>query len=156
VIITRAFQQIACVDKDPGELSERHLAYREQAEQFDRELNQCNVTVRVAVDSNGHSRWFGRLLELRGSICKSEIPPRFILNESGSGRRIGRVLLRFPMAQDFPRVWFPTLRIVICGNEGLQRKARNWRCKSRPSFSPEQVPVRGKLGTPCPTADAFN
>jgi hypothetical protein len=34
------FQQIALVETETGEVSERRLAHREQAEQFYRELNQ--------------------------------------------------------------------------------------------------------------------
>ena len=56
------FQQIACVDTDTGELSERRLAHREQAEQFYRELKQQNLCARVGMESSGHSRWFERLL----------------------------------------------------------------------------------------------
>jgi transposase len=56
------FQQIACVDTDTGELSERRLAHREQAEQFYRELKRPNLSVRVGMESSGHSRWFERLL----------------------------------------------------------------------------------------------
>jgi transposase len=71
------FQQIACVDTDSGELSERRLAHREQAEQFYRELKQQELWVRVGMESSGHSRWFERLLQELGLSCGSEIPPRF-------------------------------------------------------------------------------
>ena len=37
------FQQIAFVDTETGELSERRLAHREQAEQFYQELKQKNL-----------------------------------------------------------------------------------------------------------------
>jgi hypothetical protein len=60
------FQQIACVDTDTGELSERRLAHREQAEQFYRELKQQNLCARVGLESSGHSRWFERLLQELG------------------------------------------------------------------------------------------
>ena len=56
------FQQIAFVDTDTGELSERRLMRREQAEQFYRELKQQNLSARVGMESSGHSRWFERLL----------------------------------------------------------------------------------------------
>jgi hypothetical protein len=36
-------QQIAFVDTETGELSERRLAHREEAEQLDRELKQQNL-----------------------------------------------------------------------------------------------------------------
>ena len=60
------FQQIACVDTDTGELGERRLAHREEAEQFYRELKQQNLSARVGMESSGHSRWFERLLHELG------------------------------------------------------------------------------------------
>jgi transposase len=62
------FQQIACVDTDTGELSERRLAHREQAEQFYREVKQRNLSARVGMESSGHSRWFERLREELGVL----------------------------------------------------------------------------------------
>ena len=54
------FQQIAFVDTDTGELSERRLEHREPADQFYRELKQKYPAVRVGMESSGHSRWFER------------------------------------------------------------------------------------------------
>ena len=56
------FQQIAFVDTDTGELSERRLGHREQGEEFYQELKQRNVAVRVGMEASGHARWFERLL----------------------------------------------------------------------------------------------
>src|SRR5215510_6295335 len=61
-----SFQQIAFVDTDTGEVSERRLGHREQAEQFYRDLKQRNQAVRVGIESSGHSRWFERLLHELG------------------------------------------------------------------------------------------
>ena len=55
------FQQIAFVDTDTGELSERRLSHREEAEQFYVGLKQRSA-VRVGMEASGHSRWFERLL----------------------------------------------------------------------------------------------
>ena len=60
MIIIRGFQQIAFVDTESGELTERRLAHREQAEQFYRELKQQSV--RVGMEASGRSRWFECLL----------------------------------------------------------------------------------------------
>ena len=60
------FQQIAWVDTDTGELGERRLAHREEAEQFYRELKQRNVACEWGWKSSGHSRWFERLLHELG------------------------------------------------------------------------------------------
>src|SRR5580765_3978639 len=56
------FQQIACVNTDTGELNERRLEHREQAEQYYREQKQRNLSARVGMESSGHSRRFERLL----------------------------------------------------------------------------------------------
>jgi len=51
-------QQIAFLDTDTGELRERRLGHREEAEQFYRELRRQNLAVRVGMESSGHARWF--------------------------------------------------------------------------------------------------
>ncbi len=84
------FQQIAYVDTDTGELSERRLAHREQAEQFYRELKQRNLAVRVGMESSGHSRWFERLLHELGFELWIGDAARFAPSECASKRRIAR------------------------------------------------------------------
>ena len=56
------FQQIAWVDTETGELQERRLQHREEAESFYRELVSRSVQVRVGMEASGHGRWFERLL----------------------------------------------------------------------------------------------
>ncbi len=56
------FQQIAFVDSESGEVRERRLVHREEAEQFYRQLQQQGLQVRVGMEASGHSRWFERLL----------------------------------------------------------------------------------------------
>ncbi len=56
------FQQIAFVDTDTGELNERKLGHREEAEQFYRQLEVRGKKVRVGMEASGHARWFERLL----------------------------------------------------------------------------------------------
>jgi transposase len=63
-----AFQQIALVDTDSGELQERRLQHREEAEKFYRDLAAQGIKVRVGMEASGQARWFERLLaELNGS-----------------------------------------------------------------------------------------
>jgi len=57
-----AFQQIAFVDTDTGELQERRLQHREEAEKFYRELAVQGMKARVGMEASGHARWFERLL----------------------------------------------------------------------------------------------
>ena len=56
------FQQIAYVDSETGELQERRLGHREEAEKFYRELAAQGKKVRVGMEASGHARWFERLL----------------------------------------------------------------------------------------------
>ena len=58
------FQQIACVDTESGELTERRLAHREQAEQFYRELKQRSV--RVGMEASGQA--LVRMLARRAAV----------------------------------------------------------------------------------------
>ena len=48
------FQQIAYVDTETGELGERRLAHREEAEQFYREF--AGQRVRLGMEASGHAR----------------------------------------------------------------------------------------------------
>ncbi len=57
-----AFQPIAFVDIETGELQERRLQHREEAEKFYRELAAQGIKVRVGMEASGHARWFERLL----------------------------------------------------------------------------------------------
>ena len=57
-----AFQQIALVNTDGGELQERRLQHREEAEKFYRDLAATGMKVRVGMEASGHARWFERLL----------------------------------------------------------------------------------------------
>ena len=56
------FQQIAYVDSETGELQERRLQHREEAEKFYRELAAQQMKVCVGMEASGHARWFERLL----------------------------------------------------------------------------------------------
>ena len=57
-----SFQQIAFVDTETGELQERRLQHREEAEKFYRDLAARGMAVRVGMEASGHARWFERLL----------------------------------------------------------------------------------------------
>ncbi|MCU1298767.1 MAG: transposase [Acidobacteriaceae bacterium] len=56
------FQQITFVDTDTGELQERRIQHREEAEKFYRDLAAQGMKVRVGMEASGHARWFERLL----------------------------------------------------------------------------------------------
>ncbi|MGC2108299.1 MAG: hypothetical protein WA655_02200 [Candidatus Korobacteraceae bacterium] len=56
------FQQIAYLDSDTGELTEKRLGHREEAERFYRTLVGSGLRVRVGMEASGHGRWFERLM----------------------------------------------------------------------------------------------
>ena len=58
------FQQVSIFDKRTGEIEEKRLQHREEAEQFYRWL--AGQQVRVGMEACGHYPWFERLLEELG------------------------------------------------------------------------------------------
>ena len=113
------FQQIAFVDTDTGELAERRLGHREQAEQFYRELKQRTGAVRVGMESSGQARWFERLLrDLQFELWigdAAEIRTKRVRKQK-TDRQDAQLLLRLLLEDRFPRIWCRTRPIVICGN----------------------------------------
>jgi transposase len=153
------FQQIAGVDTDTGELSERRLAHPEQAEQFYRELQQQHIAVRVGMESSGHSRWFERLLrELQFELWigdPAQIRSKRVRKQK-TDRQDAQLILQLLMENRFPRIWIPDAenrdlrqllwhrhrmvqmrtRVmnqlhVVALNEGLRRKKALWRSAGR-------------------------
>jgi transposase len=57
-----SFQQIAFVDTESGELQERRLQHREEAEKFYRDLAAQGMKVRMGMEASGQARWFERLV----------------------------------------------------------------------------------------------
>jgi len=151
------FQQIAFVDTETGELGERRLMHRAEAEQFYRELKKQNV--RVGMEASGHARWFERLLhELQFELWigdAAEIRTKRVRKQK-TDRQDAQLLLRLLIEDRFPRIWVPDsenrdlrqllwhrhrlvqmrTRVmnqlhVVALNEGLRRKKALWRPAGR-------------------------
>src|SRR5713226_3228912 len=149
------FQQIAFVDTDTGELQERRLEHREEAEKFYRDLGTQGATVRVGMEASGHARWFERLLsELRFELWigdAAEIRTKRVRKQK-TDRQDAQLILRLLLEDRFPQVWVPNwenrdlrqllwhrhrmvqarTRIMnqlqaVALNEGLRCKKRLWR-----------------------------
>ena len=149
------FQQIAAVDTDGGELIERRLQHREQAEAFYRELSDGGSVVRVGMEASGHARWFERLLEeLQFELWigdAAEIRTKRVRKQK-TDRQDAQLILKLMLKDDFPRIWVPSwenrdlrqllwhrhrmvqarTRIMnqlqaVALNEGLRCKKRLWR-----------------------------
>jgi transposase len=153
------FQQIAFVDTDTGELGERRLGHREQAEKFYQELKQRNVAMRVGMEASGHARWFERLLrDLQFELWigdAAEIRTKRVRKQK-TDRQDAQLLLQLMLENRFPRIWVPDAanrdmrqllwhrhrlvqmrtRVmnqlhVVALNEGLRRKKALWRAAGR-------------------------
>jgi len=150
-----AFQQIAFVDTDTGELQERRLQHREEAEKFYRDLAAQGMKVRVGMEASGHARWFERLLaELNFELWigdAAEIRTKRVRKQK-TDRQDAQLILKLMLKDDFPRIWVPSwenrdlrqllwhrhrmvqarTRIMnqlqaVALNEGLRCKKRLWR-----------------------------
>jgi transposase len=150
-----AFQQIAFVDTDTGELRERRLQHREEAEKFYRDLAAQGVKVRVGMEASGQARWFERLLaELNFELWigdAAEIRTRRVRKQK-TDRQDAQLILKLMLKDDFPQIWVPSwenrdlrqllwhrhrmvqarTRIMnqlqaVALNEGLRCKKRLWR-----------------------------
>ncbi|MGO9270265.1 MAG: IS110 family transposase [Terriglobia bacterium] len=150
-----AFQQIAFVDTDTGELQERRLQHREEAEKFYRNLAAQGMKVRVGMEASGHARWFERLLaELNFELWigdAAEIRAKRVRKQK-TDRQDAQLILRLLLENRFPQVWVPNwenrdlrqllwhrhrmmqarTRIMnqlqaVALNEGLRCKKKLWR-----------------------------
>jgi len=167
VIYHPGFQQIVFVETEIGELSERRLEHREQAEAFYRELKQQNLEVRVGMESSGHSRWFERLLHELGFELwigdAAEIRSKRVRKQK-TDRQDAQLILQLMIENRFPRVWVADAenrdlrqllwhrhrlvqmrtRVmnqlhVVPLNEGLRRKKALWRPAGRKEL--ESIPL---------------
>jgi transposase len=151
------FQQIAFVDTETGEVGERRLTHREEAEQFYGTLKERSV--RVGMEASGHARWFERLLtDLQLELWigdAAEIRTKRVRKQK-TDRQDAQLLLRLMMEDRFPRIWVADAanrdlrqllwhrhrlvqmrtRImnqlhVVALNEGVRRKKALWRPAGR-------------------------
>jgi transposase len=159
------FQQVAIFDNQTGELQEKRLQHREEAEQFYGGL--AGQKVRVGMEACGHYPWFERLLaelgfELwlgdAGKIRASEV------RKQKTDRRDAAHLMQLLIENRFPRIWVPSLeerdvrqllvhrhkqvqartRIknqlhALALSQGLQRRRKLWTAAGRVEL--EQLPL---------------
>ncbi|MGA9510890.1 MAG: IS110 family transposase [Candidatus Sulfotelmatobacter sp.] len=149
------FQQIAFVDTETGELQERRLEQREEAEKFYRDLAAQGIKVRVGMEGSGHARWFERLLsELQCELWIGDAAAIHAkrVRKQKPDRQDAQLILRLMLKDDFPHIWVPSwenrdlrqllwhrhrmvqarTRIInqlqsVALNEGLRCRKRLWR-----------------------------
>src|ERR1039458_7312022 len=105
------FQQIAFVDTETGELQERRLEHREEAEKFYRDLGAQGVKIRVGMEASGHAHWFERLLaELEFELWIGDATAIHAkrVRKQKTDRQDAQLILRLMLKDDFPQIWVPS------------------------------------------------
>lgn len=160
-----SFQQIAMVDTETGEHTEKKLTPAE-AEQF---YSQLPGEVVVGVEASGNMLWFERLLARLGHRMRlgdaSQIQAREVRKQK-TDQRAAELILQLLVEDRFPEIWVPSLqerdlrqllkhrhkvvgmrRLVknqlqhLAMNQGLQLKRRLWTKKGRQRL--EELPLKG-------------
>ncbi len=106
------FQQVAIFDNRTGEIQEKRLQHRAEAEQFYRGL--AGQEVRVGMEACGHYPWFERLLEEIGIelwMGDAAQVRASVVRRQKTDRRDGEHLLRLLLEDRFPRIWVPSLEV---------------------------------------------
>jgi transposase len=102
------FQRVAFVNTDTGELQERRLQHREEAEKFYGDLGAQGMKVRVGMEASGHARWFeGLLAELHFELWvgdAAEIRTRRVRKRK-TDRQDAHLILKLMLKDDFPQIW---------------------------------------------------
>jgi transposase len=104
------FQQVAIFDNLTGEIEEKRLQHREEAQEFYRSL--AGQQVRVGMEACGHYPWFEGLLEQLGMELWMGEAARIRAMEvrkQKTDRRDAAQLLQLLMENRFPRIWVPSL-----------------------------------------------
>ena len=106
------FQQIAILDNFTGEMREKRLQHRTEAEQFYRGL--AGQQVRVGMEACGHYPWFERLLEELGIelwVGDAAKVRASVVRKQKTDRKDAEHLLKLLMQDRFPRIWVPSLEV---------------------------------------------
>ena len=102
------FQVVMIFDKRTGEVEEKRLGHRQEAEQFYRKLQG---QTRVGIEASGHSRWFLRLLAECGHevwVGDAARIRAMEVRKQKTDRRDAAHILELMLSGRFPRIWVPT------------------------------------------------
>ena len=126
-----SFQQVAIFDKGTGEIEQKRLSHRGEAEQFYRSL--AGEQVRVGMEACGHYPWFERLLgELGMELWLGDAAKirASVVRKQKTDRRDAEQLLRLMMEERFPRIWVPsveqrdTRQLLVHRHQQVQARTR--------------------------------
>lgn len=104
------FQQVAIFDNRTGEMEQKRLRHREEAEEFYRSVS--GQPVRVGMEACGHYPWFERLLESAGIELWIGDAARIrasVVRRQKTDRRDAEHLMQLLIEDRFPRIWVPSL-----------------------------------------------
>src|ERR1700688_479317 len=106
------FQQVAIFDTRTGEVQEKRLQHRAEAEQFYRSL--AGQEVRVGMEACGHYPWFERLLQELGVelwFGDAAQVRASVVRKQKTDRRDAEHLMHLLIEDRFPRIWVPSLEV---------------------------------------------
>ena len=106
------FQQVAIFDNRTGEMQEKRLQHRGEAEQFYRDV--AGQEVRVGMEACGHYPWFERLLaELGYELWFGDAAQvrAAVVRKQKTDRRDAEHLMHLLIEDRFPRIWVPSLEV---------------------------------------------
>jgi len=104
------FQQVAIFDNRTGEVQEKRLQHRAEAEEFYRSL--AGQSVRVGMEACGHYPWFERLLAGLGlELWFGDAVRAAVVRKQKTDRRDAEHLLPLLIQDRFPRIWVPSLEV---------------------------------------------
>ena len=160
-----SFQQIAMVDTESGEHTEKRLVPTEAAQFY----GQLQGPVLVGMEACGNALWFERLLARLGHqlwVGDASKIRSLEVRKQKTDRRDAELLLQLLLDQRFPRIWVPSLeqrdvrqlllhRHKLVGmrrqvktqlqhlalNQGVQRKHKLWTVAGRKLL--EELPLTG-------------
>ena len=159
------FQQVAIFDNLTGEIEEKRLQHREEAEQFYRSLS--GQPVRVGMEACGHYPWFEQLLaELGMELWFGDAAKvrASVVRKQKTDRRDAEHLMDMLRQDRFPRIWVPSLEVrdvrqllvhrhkqvqqrtrtknqlqAMALSQGVQKKHQLWSAAGRAEL--EQLPL---------------
>src|SRR5207245_6771721 len=103
------FQQVAIFDKQTGEVQEKRLRHRNEAEQF---YGSLGAPVRVGMQACGHYPWFEQLLARCGHELWLGDAAKIragVVRKQKTDRRDAEQILRLLIEDRFPKIWTPSL-----------------------------------------------
>jgi transposase len=126
------FQQVAIFDNLTGEIKEKRLQHRAEAERFYGSL--AGQEVRVGMEACGHYPWFERLLaELGFELWMGDAAKvrASVVRKQKTDRRDAEHLLDLLRQDRFPRIWVPSLeerdarQLLVHRHKQVQARTRS-------------------------------